>query len=436
MKSVQERLIIYADKSILEKDNVAPQIFVEGKPSANAQTRTDFIRKSLDAGFLRELIVAEKQKTSANRRLSADHGKIIESLVNSVTSEVGRALIGLTVLQLCIKSICPEQNIRLHKGGRGDFSWEEGISMRTLDKSYITPALREFDLLSLNADGFMMTRSLAENYPYGTLYKAAMRGAKNAWIAVVEALEEGSLPPLEALTHLISLLINKSKKFEELTNDCIAHANSFLTQQTENIDTFCVLTQFINQSEYSARAFEIVIHSAYQALQEMNLLEPNRLKPLSQMRSANKKHGNIGDIEILSPDKGIQIIEAWDAKFGKDNLREELEELSEKLSVHPDCKKAGFITDKEVTPRDEIIKRIEDISEYHKCEIEIISFELWHKNLINIFVAEDHIETFSKKWLIAVAESFGQKRRDLAPIDEPCEAWIKSLSTVLQNHCC
>jgi hypothetical protein len=36
------------------------------------------------------------------------------------------------------------------------------------------------------------------------------------------------------------------------------------------------------------------------------------LKPLSQMRSANKKHGNIGDIEIL---EARQIIESWDAKY-------------------------------------------------------------------------------------------------------------------------
>ena len=35
------------------------------------------------------------------------------------------------------------------------------------------------------------------------------------------------------------------------------------------------------------------------------------LKPLSQMRSANKKHGNIGDIELL---EDRQIVEAWDAK--------------------------------------------------------------------------------------------------------------------------
>ncbi len=37
------------------------------------------------------------------------------------------------------------------------------------------------------------------------------------------------------------------------------------------------------------------------------------------MRSANKKHGNIGDLEVLEKSN---IIEAWDAKYGKAYLRD------------------------------------------------------------------------------------------------------------------
>ncbi len=84
--------------------------------------------------------------------------------------------------------------------------------MRTLDKSHITPILREYDLLRLNADGFMMTRSLAENYPYSKLYKAALRGGKSEWPEIVEDLESGELEALIGLKHLIALLINRSNK--------------------------------------------------------------------------------------------------------------------------------------------------------------------------------------------------------------------------------
>ena len=38
----------------------------------------------------------------------------------------------------------------------------------------------------------------------------------------------------------------------------------------------------------------------------------------------------------------------------------------------------------------------------------------------------------AKKWLIAVVESFAQKRPLLAPIDEPCDEWLHDLARILQ----
>jgi len=45
----------------------------------------------------------------------------------------------------------------LHKGSvnSNSFSWVDGISMRVLDKNFVTPVLRKYNLLKLNADGFM-----------------------------------------------------------------------------------------------------------------------------------------------------------------------------------------------------------------------------------------------------------------------------------------
>ena len=88
-------------------------------------------------------------------------------------------------MQLVIKSIIPEQSIRLHKGAvkKGTFSWVDGISMRTIDSNYITPFLREESLLNINKYGIMMTRSLAENYPYSKVYKAEMKGPFKEWIS-------------------------------------------------------------------------------------------------------------------------------------------------------------------------------------------------------------------------------------------------------------
>lgn len=433
MTSKETKLIIFKNKSVLEKAEGQTEVFEEGTSSTEAEARAKLVRGALASGYLRDIIVQELKSPSVDFEIDERQASLMKGLVESVTSEVGRALIGITVMQLCIKAICPEQSVRLHKGGKAtgtNFSWKEGISMRTLDKSFITPVLREFDLLSLNADGFMMTRSLAENYPYTELYKAALRGAKTEWLEIIEALEDGKLYPLGALKYLISLLINRSKKFVQLSDSCLGKLHIFLEKKKPNPnDIRDLIGRFVETSEYSARVFEIAIFSAYLALDEIGLVD-GFLKPLSQMRSANKKHGNIGDVEILESSKGMTIIESWDAKFGKSNLREELEELSEKLAFHPECKLAGFITNLDPVRSQEILSRAEDIHALHDCEIKIHSFTEWHSNLMALVA--DEAQNFSERWIVAMAESLCQRRRDKAPIDEPCEHWIHNLIQIIK----
>ena len=225
------KLTIHTDRSILET-NHQTEIFHEGKQSENAKKRMKKLKDALNDGFLENLIEFQLNNPDTDFDLDEEQLNPIRELVSSVTSEVGRALIGLSIMQLCIKAICPEQNIRLHKGGNSgkyNFSWMEGISMRTLDKAYITPVLRKYDLLRLNADGFMMTRSLAENYPYTKLYKAAIRGAKHSWLEIVDQLELKGLDPHKGLNYLISLLANRTIKFSKTSEECLIQITDFAT---------------------------------------------------------------------------------------------------------------------------------------------------------------------------------------------------------------
>ena len=267
--------------------------------------------------------------------LNQTHKYILDRLVQSVTSEVGRALVGLSILQLCVKAIEPEQSIRLHKGSMAtrDFSWCDGISMRSLDKQYITPVLRKYELLRLNADGFMMTRSLAENYPYSSVYKANMRGARSEWVSLVEAIEKDEVVSEVALRYLLSQLLNQADSFRRLALQTLEALTLFLgaTVVDKGI-LLSIILRHINQSDYAARLMEIAMHSLMQGMQEYQVFPHRLLKPLSQMRSANKKHGNVGDIELL---EDRQIVEAWDAKYGKSYLRDEIEELSENWKYIP-----------------------------------------------------------------------------------------------------
>ena len=368
------------------------------------------------------------QETVAAGGLSDEQSRIIKSLVNGVTSEVGRALVGLTCLQLAIKSIEPQQSIRLHKGGKSDsrFSWQEGISMRTLDNTFNTPFLREYGLLKINKDGIMMTRSLAENYPYSRLYKAEMRGPIKPWLEIVEAAESGSLPPYPALCLLLSLLKNNSDTFAAKAEQVISVAKRV---KAVFADAVQIVTRFVSETTYSARAFEVVIHSFMQALTEMRLTDGS-LVPLSQMRSANKKHGNVGDIELKH---GNMIIESWDAKYGKPYLRDELEELNDKLEYHSNVEVAGFIVNTDVDSSKEIVERAEEISDIHECDVHLLSFSEWIEKKTASLSEKDKTE-LGQRWILATAESFGQKRLAIAPIDEPCDAWLDSLLATLAKH--
>jgi hypothetical protein len=423
-------LHIYSDRSILVNEDGVEYRYDEGRTSDEAKKRLATIKKALENGFLEKIIEECQNPEVKIENVTEEQVEVIESLVNSVTSEVGRAIVGLTILQLTVKSILPKQSIRLHKGSTGaDFSWKEGIPMRVLDKNYITPVLRKHNLLKLNADGFMMTRSLAENYPYSKLYKAAIRGARQEWLEITDAVETGKLDAVNALKQLIVFLNNKSEAFIELTNETLKTLDKFLKKKPTLKKCYDTIIDFIESSTYSARMFEVAMHALFQVLEEEKCLS-DFLKPLSQMRSANKKHGNIGDIELTLTQGNMDIIESWDAKYGKAYLRDELEELNDKLKSHPQTTIAGFVTDHEPNLKPEIKKRIKELELIHDTQIRVMEFSEWANFQIKKYGLNP--DNVGGKWLTAIGESICQKRREIAPIDEPTTEWVESFKECLK----
>lgn len=400
-------------------------VFYQGFQNDATKQRYNLINQTLASGYLNDKINSiDKMDFS---KLSEDNKRLLRNMVEGITSEVGRALVGLAFLQLTIKSITPDQSIRLHKGAtrRGSFSWVDGISMRTIDSTYNTPFLREQGLLNLNSYGLFMTRSLAENYPYTSLYKADMRGPFNDWIAIVDAVEDDSMPPELGLCYMMALLKNRSDQFQKKAERACQLVENYQGKTFNQIKD--IITKFFNSTGYSARAFEVSMHALFQAMSEMSLIGEAEVVPLSQMRSANKKHGNVGDIELA--EDGI-IFESWDAKYGKPYLRDELEELRDKLLVHPDCHIAGFVVDSAIDLREDIVKRKNDLETETATDIYLFSFDEWVS-----FEVEDLNNTqkdkLAFKWLKALVESFSQKRLEVAPIDEPCAAWVEDLIEIL-----
>ncbi|MGN0879742.1 MAG: hypothetical protein ACI4WT_09880, partial [Oligosphaeraceae bacterium] len=197
-------------------------------------------------------------------------------------------------------------------------------------------------------------------------------------------------------------------------------------------DVIEILEKHRDNSDYAARLLEISMHALAQAAIESNSIILS-LNPLSQMRSANKKHGNIGDIEFLD---GNCIVESWDAKYGKAYLREELEELNEKLnSYHYPISKAGFVTSDSPLMNHEILKRMYEIEEITNTKIVIIDFRKWVSYIFERCNISGRIseEKLAQKWILNYTLSIAQRKRDIAPIDEPCSAWLQLLKDILNN---
>lgn len=432
----EKHLRVYENRSEYFTTESSSDVFHEGVMSHSAKKRIKGIKDSLEAGFLDALIIELKsgRNTPNIDLVSQSAQENLKQLVDMLTSEVGRALIGLTVLQLCIKSICPSQSIRLHKASSntGSFSWAEGVSMRTLDKNHITPTLRKHDLVRLNADGFMMTRSLAENYPYSSLYKAQLRGAREEWLSIVEELESGRTDPTESLRFLVSLLINAATTFSDAADELLKAVASRAERISEQSEVIKLLSAHAHASDYAARLLEISMHALMQAAVQSGALGDVSLKALSQMRSANKKHGNIGDIELLD---GPHIVEAWDAKYGKPYLREEIEEIFEKIKDHEHIAVIGFVTNDEIQRGGDIKQRINELHQLYGVELRILSFPSWVDAIYERCSEGGLISgsELSKKWLIAYSETLAQRRRTIAPIDEPCLEWVRILTGIAND---
>lgn len=428
---------VYDDRVVVVDENGNEAEFKEGTQTEAARDRYGRIKDELSEGYLRELI-AEVTDPEKERRSTIEprYRNLIDEVVDAITSERGRAVTGLLCGQLTIKSIEPEQSIRLHKGSRSSahFGWREGLSMRTIDSDYIAPALREFDLLRVNKDGVMMTRSLAENYPYSRFYNANIRGAQEEWGEIVDAVEssEPGPDPESLLRYLLGALYNRGERAEEIYTETIAQLEETLSDDPSEADVRWYIAAHVERSSHGARLLEIALHSLYQVLEDQSSLS-GELKTLGQMRSANKKHGNIGDIEVLasgSEEEELSIREAWDAKYLKEEMDRELSELRDKLREHPESEVVGFVTFTDPIVSDSVSQKIESLeATFAPIRVEVVSFE----EFVTDALGRTSQTNLANQWLRAYVETLCQRRRDRAPVDEPCQTWAAELQTILQS---
>ena len=88
----EEHLDVYNDRYELHQAN-GTTVFYEGFQNAATQARYNRINRTLEAGYLESLINTLQDFDYPD--LSEDNKLLLKNMVNGITSEAGRALVGL-----------------------------------------------------------------------------------------------------------------------------------------------------------------------------------------------------------------------------------------------------------------------------------------------------------------------------------------------------
>lgn len=211
---------------------------------------------------------------------------------------------------------------------------KDGISLRSIDREYITPLLNQRNLLVGNASGgSTMTRMLSTNLPYSKVtFEGQMRGSTSEWLELVDMMEnpDKSIDTNEALIRALGILYDIRSREDDVYEECISNIEDI--SEDKALD---VITESVRDSDMRSELLELASYSAF--LADYDEKRNYSLERMTAHRAADAKSGRLGDIEIYLDD---EIEELWDAKFERELTCREWEKMED---ICPNSSK-GIIT--------------------------------------------------------------------------------------------
>lgn len=82
-----------------------------------------------------------------------------------------------------------------------------------------------------------------------------------------------------------------------------------------------------------------------------------------------------------------------------------------------------------------LVARCQEIEDFFGISLEILTFREWINKQFIRTIQEGIVteKELAGAWVTAYTESLAQRRRDMAPIDEPCHQWLTTLKGILEN---
>lgn len=219
----------------------------------------------------------------------------IDVLIDKIDSN--KSLLSALVTSIVKKIICPTQDIRLH---RTDF--ENGYSARSLDTNVTAPFFKQHFPKYANKESAFLTLATRERIRWtleeGSFLKIRNKEVKNAFLSILNALENRKVDTKECLAYIFVKLIELSAHHYAIFDKTI---ESLSFTQVINIDIVLQMLQKHFETKLSSRLPVIAIYAAYQELfKQIKRFEGKKLALLNTHTSSDK-HG-YGDIDILNND--------------------------------------------------------------------------------------------------------------------------------------
>lgn len=291
-------------------------------------------RRSLSASE-----VLEHFHNISKEGIKIDRGvEIFQRLDNSIVlrlrtlarySASQKAVVTVLITSLVKKILDPDQDVRLHQS-----KMRGGYSGRTLDTQNITPFMHtNFRRIAMKESGWL-TRSLEQGAPYNLDYPGAIqnRRVKNAFLGLLEDIENNNLDPKSCLVVLFILLEFENEKVKKVIHKMPKNVG----HKTVN-DIITLLNGHFgfNYKEHGASKLPVIaIYSIYKIMfNELERFKNYTLLSLKSHLSANSKSRGISDIEIVS--ENGEFYEGIEVKLGIQVDYDMLETIyDKKIKIH------------------------------------------------------------------------------------------------------
>ena len=267
-------------------------------------TRSDPTKILEERYFVATNEVKKDGGKSVLRKLSKTQIDWLNTIVDR--RESLKAVLTVLITSLTIKLDNPHQDIRLHKE-----EFQGGYSGRTYDTKYVTPFMKaRFHRLAMKESGWL-TRSIEQPHPFNRQFPGKIRDerVKDAFLRILEDIEEHEGQPDQYLTALFILLINQTADTSFLHSIAVGSRDATINRIMSGLEKHFYAKY---KAAGASRLPVVAIYSIYQCLVAENTrYKDKRLLPLRSHTTSDFRSKGIGDIELVNTDEeffeGVEI---------------------------------------------------------------------------------------------------------------------------------